>query len=174
MRLISIAVAVAFFASACSGDDKTTCNGADGANSLDGSYCEDIDMAFTEVRIKSQESAGNQFVTIEYLDGELNPQNPVKTLQIIFNAGATMIEPDAPLDLNVIMASIRRFPPEASRPIDLTGDLEDSSNLVFSSFSNTLGDNIKGSFALLFDTGRTLNGDFEGPLVDARPMDDGT
>ncbi len=172
MRRFCIGLLLAL--TACSGSDKSTCNGGDGANALDGSYCEGLDMEFTEVRIKSQSSGGNTFMTVEYLDAELNAENPIKTLQIIFNAGAAQIEPDTPVDLMTVMASVRRFPAEATRPIDLTQNLDTSSNLIFSSFSTTLGDNVKGAFNLLLDTGRTLNGTFEGPLVDARPMTDGS
>jgi hypothetical protein len=154
---------------ACSGgdDDVGACAGTPvGGNSLDGSYCEGLEMLFSDVRLKVQESGDSKFITIDYLLQSADSTTPQKTLTILFEASAVMIEVDKMIPLLDAGGQVRRI--TADMILDLTDELEDSSQITFTTYTGDVGTDAKGNFGFLFKNGRTLSGTFEGQLVDAR------
>ncbi|MEQ8275203.1 MAG: hypothetical protein RKU31_16150 [Deltaproteobacteria bacterium] len=171
MRWMMLAV-MALSVSACGGGDGGACGGEKvGGNSLDGSYCEGLDMLFTGVRLKVQESGDSKFVTIDYLYADEATTTPLKTLTILFDAGAVMVEENKQIPILQASGVVRRI--DRDMTINLTDQLESDSQVTFSDYSGDVGSDTAGSFGLLFKNGRTLLGTFEGPLVDARDTVDG-
>lgn len=169
-RMILSAVLLA--AAACSGDDTGACGGEKVAgNSLEGSYCEGLDLEFTSVRLKVQESGDSKFITIDYLLAAENTTTPLKTLTILFDASAVMIETNKQIPILEASGVVRRIDRDMS--INLTDQLEADSQVTFTTYSGEIGSNASGSFGFLFKNGRTLLGTFEGELVDARDTVDG-
>ncbi len=171
MRWMMIAV-MALSVSACGGDDGGACGGNDvGGNSLEGSYCEGLDLLFTSVRLKVQESGDSKFVTIDYLYADEATTTPLKTLTVLFDAGAVMVEENKKIPILEASGVVRRI--ERDMTINLTDQLENESQVTFTDYSGEVGSDTAGSFGFLFKNGRTLLGTFEGPLVDARDTVDG-
>lgn len=156
-------------AAACSGgdDDRGTCGGASvGGNTLDGSYCEGLELAFTSVRIKAQDAGDSRFVTIEYLLAEENTTTPLKTLSILLETSAVNVEVNKAIPIFDANGVVRRI--DRNNMITLTDQLEPDSQVTFTTFTGEVGSETKGSFGFRFVNGRTLLGDFEATMVDAR------
>lgn len=150
---------------ACGGSDDGLrhCNDGGSGSTLHGSYCEGIDMAFSEVAILTISGA----LRIEYV-------RPLgtgleKTLQIIIDGSVINLEPNVEIELLAAGAQVRRVIAEAQAPQTLTGELEPSSSITFSQLTGEIGSPIAGEFAMLFKSGRTLGGEFAGTIEDARP-----
>ncbi len=170
MRRILIAALLA--ATACSGDDTGACGGEKvGGNALEGSYCEGLELEFTSVRLKVQESGDSKFITIDYLLQDEGVTTPLKTLTILFDASAVMIEPNKQIPILDASGVVRRI--ERDMTINLTDQLEADSQVTFTTYSGEVGSNAAGTFGFLFKNGRTLLGTFEGELVGARDTVDG-
>lgn len=165
-----VATLVAALALSCgNGKDETderACNDGGSGTALSGSYCEDIEMAYTEVKVLKVMSTPPA-IRIEYL--RTLGASAEKTLQIILNGGTVVIEADRAIDLLAADAHIRRLLPAGN--VDLTPDLDPAGNqtLTFSEYTAEIGTNSSGTFTLLFKNGRTLSGEFEGLIEDARP-----
>ena len=148
----------------CGGADDgyRHCNDGDSGNSLKGSYCEDIDMAYSQVRVLTVSNA----LRIEYV----RPlgTGSEKTLQIIIDGSSVVLEPNVEIGMVASGAQVRRIVAEA--PQNLTAELEARSSITFTDYSDmTIGKHIAGKFAMLFKSGRTLNGEFEATIEDALP-----
>ena len=65
---------------------------------------------------------------------------------------------------------IQRLLSGAQAPISLTREIEPSSTLTFVEYTGAIGSTVRGMFSILFKSGRTLAGDFEGLLEDALPQ----
>ena len=152
----------------CGGSDgEKQCNGSGGANTLTGSYCEDVEMRFSQVRLLRVDAGATAFLRIEYV-------RPLgtgleKTLMVILDTGATSIETGTKIDLLGNGGSVTRLLVEGS--INLTPELEAPTTVEFETYSGELGSSLKGQVDLSFSNGRKLTGTFEGILEDALPMD---
>lgn len=165
-RFVSLALLI--LATACGGgdDDVGACAGTKlGGNSLDGSYCEGLELLFTDVRIKVQESGDSKFLTIDYLLSSADTTTPQKTLTILFEASAVMIEENKMIPILDAGGRVRRITRDMT--LDLTNDLETTSQVTFSTYTGEVGSKTVGLFGFLFENGRTLDGTFEADLVDA-------
>ena len=149
------------------GDGEHVCGGGGGDNTLDGSYCEGIEMRFRSVRIRLQEAGTSQFLSVEYV----RPMGDglEKTLAILFDVSSIQVELGVPIRFLEASGSVRRVLAEGSQT--LTPDLDPVSNLTLDVFSGAVGNPVRGSFALRFENGRTLLGDFSGSLESANPDD---
>ncbi|MBK8009896.1 MAG: hypothetical protein IPK13_00980 [Deltaproteobacteria bacterium] len=147
---------------ACGDDGIYECNGGGSANTLSGSYCENTEMVFTEVALLLVDST--KTLRIEYVNGDRTN----KTLQILVTPRQDApFVPDQTVYLTEIGATVQRFAASATAPINLTSELESTSNLLFSKYLGEVGSEAAGEFHLQFKTGRTLEGEFEGVIVDA-------
>lgn len=158
----------------CGSGDELLCGGSGASgDSLDGSYCEDVEIAFTDAEVRRQNSGSNYFLFIRYVDAAQNPVEPRKVLEILIPAAEVEIEPNRPILIRAVPGAIaRRFPSadEGSvQAIDLTADLRDTSQVTFTEYTGEIDSNAKGEFGFLFENGRTLSGTFEGPIVEIRP-----
>lgn len=172
-----LALSIALLASACSGSDELQCGGAGNAgDSLDGSYCEDVPIAFTAADVlRQQGSADEYFIFIQYVDGTTpTVDGPRKVLEILIPSSGVVIEPAKLIPIRMVQgARVRRFPAAEEgniQAIDLTAELQDSSQVTFDEFTATVGSNASGMFSLLFQSGRTLSGTFQGAIADKNPM----
>jgi hypothetical protein len=160
-----LALAASFLCAGCGGDDgERECNDGEEANSLEGSYCEDTEMKYTQVRVLTVADA----LRIEYT-------RPIgtgaeKTLQIILSGGNVVFAPNTEINLIDAGAEVRRILAEAPAPITLTQELEATSTLTLNEYNAAIGSKITGSFAMLFKSGRNLRGKFEATLEDAMPQ----
>jgi hypothetical protein len=162
------AAAILVLAFGCGGGggdgDERHCNDGGDGNTLNGSYCEDVDMIFTQAKFLTVSTA----LRIEYV-------RPIgtgieKTLQIILDGSRVVLEPNVDIQLLAAGAQIRRILVNAQAPLTLTGEVEASSTIRFSEYTGAIGSRIAGQFAILFKSGRTLSGEFEGTIEDAMPM----
>src|SRR5262245_17335989 len=105
---------------ACGGDDggEKHCNGGGSGNTLEGSYCEDTEMIFAEV--KCLLVANN--LRIEYV--RMIGTGSEKTLQIILSGDNVTLEPNREINLKMVAAEVRRVVAEAQEPIRLTAQIE--------------------------------------------------
>jgi hypothetical protein len=142
--------------------DERHCNDGGSPNKLEGSYCEDVSMIYTEVRFLTVSTA----LRIEYV----RPlgSGSEKTLQIILDGSRVVLEPNVDIQLLATGAQIRRVLAEAQ--ITLTQEIEASSTIRFHEYNGAVGSRVSGQFAILFKSGRTLSGEFEGVIEEARPQ----
>lgn len=145
-----------------SSGDEQSCGGSGGANELSGSYCEGLEVKFTEVQTLLQ---SDTFLRVEYIRPLGTGQE--KTLQILFDTTKVNIELGAPISLVDVGATVRRVLTEGSQ--NLTTELTPMSNLTLNEYSGTIGTPIKGEFAITLQNGRTLLGKFSSTLEDAMP-----
>lgn len=146
--------------STSTGEDRE-CNDGGSPPTLAGSYCEDISMLYREVKCLTVSDA----LRVEYV-------RPVgtgseKTVQIIVSSANVVLEPNHEIKLREVGGEVRRILAEGN--LSLTEELENTSSLTFTKYDGMLGNEVVGSFALLFTSGRTLRGDFTCTLQDARP-----
>lgn len=160
----------------CGSGDELKCGGSgSGGDSLDGSYCEDIPIQFTEATIGRQNSNGSDeyFIFVRYVDATANTVEPRKVLEILIPSSGVVIEPDKEIPIkDVVGATVRRFPSAEEGSIQaivLTQELQDTSSITFTEFTGEFDSIAKGEFALLFESGRTLSGTFEGPIDEIKP-----
>lgn len=165
---IGFALGLAFAASlavGCGDDDEGQCDGGSFAGAtLEGSYCTNIEIRWTELRIKLQTSGNRQFFSVEYV-------RPVeggaieKALVILFDITDVPVQAGQPIRFVDFAGSVRRV---TSMIQNLTGELErDRTTLTFDEYTGTIGSQVRGEFQMLFMNGRALRGTFEGPLADA-------
>ena len=158
------ALALTVALAACGGEDgEKTCNGSGGDNRLEGSYCEDVEMRFTEVRVLRQASGGSEFLRIEYV-------RPLgtgleKTLTVLFDAGQLTITPGARLAFLTAGGSVRRVLLEGS--VNLTSELDDTTAVTFDTYTGEVGTPVAGQVDLSFTNGRKLTAAFSATLQDA-------
>lgn len=151
---------------ACGGDgDDTRCNGGGGSNQLEGSYCEDVEMVFSEVRLSLLTSGPRAYLRIEYV-------RPIgtgleKTLSVVFDTNAVTIEPGTKLDLLTAGGSVTRVLSEGI--VTLTPELEGDNTVQLDTWTGEIGSRVSGQVDLAFSNGRRLSGTFDGTLVDAAP-----
>ncbi len=159
-------LACATLLSACGGDSsETKCNGGGGANTLEGSYCEDVEMLFTEARLLKLTSGDRAFLRIEYV-------RPLgtgleKTLMVVFDTQAVTITPGEKIDFLQAGGSVTRV--LLAGPVTLTTELEGTNTVQLDTWTGEIGSPIKGRVDLSFKNGRRLSGTFEGTLLDALP-----
>lgn len=166
LAFTSMILAFASVAASCGGGgegDERECNDGGSIPTLSGSYCEDVQMLYLQAKCLTIAPA----LRIEYV-------RPIgtgseKTLQIIVSGDNVVLEPNKEIKLLAAGAEVRRILADAQAPITLTGELEQSSSLIFTEYSGMIGTPAKGSFAMLFKSGRTLRGEFECIVEDARP-----
>jgi hypothetical protein len=144
-------------------DGLRHCNDGGSGNTLRGSYCEGLDVAFSEVKALTVSTA----LRIEYV-------RPIgtgseKTLQLILDGSVVILEPNVEIKLLDAGAQVRRILADAQAPQNLTDELEPQSSITFTTYSGEIGSRITGSFAILLKSGRTLSGDFDATIEDARP-----
>jgi hypothetical protein len=98
---------------------------------------------------------------------------PRKVLEILLPSNAVTIEPNVTIMIRSVQgATVRRFPSAMEgniQAIDLTPELKDTSQITFTEFTGEIDSNAKGEFGFLFESGRTLNGTFAGPIIENRP-----
>lgn len=162
-----LVAAWAGFGLACGSDDgEKSCNGSGGDNKLEGSYCSDVDMLFTEVQIRLQASGALRFLFVEYV--RQFDEGVEKTLSIGFDTNQVQVQAGQPVDFLPANGSVRRILLEGSQ--NLTNDLEATSRITFDTYQNgEIGTSIDGQFNFLFTSGRVLAGEFEGTIIDATP-----
>lgn len=158
----AVSIGIGSLLTGCGDDGIYECNGGGSANTLSGSYCENTEMVFTEVALLLVGST--KTLRIEYINGDRTN----KTLQILVTppANEPFVE-NQTISLTAIGATVQRFAASATAPINLTSELDSTSNLLFSKYNGEVGAEAAGEFHLLFKTGRTLEGEFEGVIVDA-------
>lgn len=153
---------------ACGGaseGDELSCNGNGGDNLLEGSYCEDVEMIFTEARVLSLVSGARSFVRIEYV-------RPLgtgleKTLMVVFDASAVMIVPGEKFNFLDAGGSVTRI--LQAGPVGLTGELEGTNTVQLDVWTGELDSPVEGRVDLAFKNGRRLSGEFKATLQDALP-----
>lgn len=155
----------------CGSGDELKCGGSGaGGDSLDGSYCEDVPITFTAATIGRQNASGSEeyFIFVRYVDGTANTVEPRKVLEILIPSSGVAIEPNKEIPIKeVVGANVRRFPAAEEGSIQaivLTPELQNTSSITFTEFTGEIDSVTKGEFALLFESGRTLSGTFEGPI----------
>lgn len=165
--MASLGICAVFCLGACGDSDgeENQCNGGGSGNTLEGSYCEDVDMIFTEVGCLTV--VGSKALRIEYV-------RPIgtgseKTLQIILSGDNVVLEANKEIKLTDVGAEVRRILADAAAPIRLTDELEAQSSLTFGTYTSSIGQAMDGKFAMLFKSGRNLRGEFECTLKDATP-----
>lgn len=164
--LRSLALACALVGTACGSDgDETRCNGGGGANTLEGSYCEDVEMLFAEARLLKLSSGDRDFLRIEYV-------RPLgtgleKTLMVVFDTKAVTITEGEKINFLEAGGSVTRV--LLNGPVTLTGELEGTNTVQLDTWTGEIGSPIKGRVDLSFKNGRRLSGTFEGTLQDALP-----
>ncbi len=152
--------------SACGGEEEGVCNGGSYAGGkLEGSYCEDVEMRFTELRTRLQSSGQQQFLAIEYV-------RPLgtgleKTLSVVLQISSVTVTPGQPIDLLAAGGSVRRTLSEGV--MNLTPEVENTSTLTLDVDQGEVNTAIKGRVNILFKTGRTLSGEFDGNLTATTP-----
>lgn len=147
--------------SGCGDDGKErACGSGSGDNSLDGSYCEGIEMLFNEVRVRVQEAGRSRFLSVEYV--RPMGEGLEKTLAILFDVSQIQVAPGVPIFFLESSGSVRRVLQAGIQT--LTQELEPSSNLTLDVYSGEVGSRVEGSFAFRFTNGRTLLGSFSGRL----------
>lgn len=166
MKRLSIILAAALLG-ACGGSDgdEKRCNGGGGANQLEGSYCEDVEMLFTDVRVNLLESGPQSFLRIEYV-------RPLgtgleKTLMVVFVVSDVMVVEGEKIPLLDFGGSVTRVLNTGS--VNLTSELEASSTVQLDTWSGEIGSPVSGRVDLAFQNGRRLSGTFEATLTDAMP-----
>ncbi len=175
MKTTLCSMTFAILAASCGGGDMLQCGGSgSGGDSLDGSYCEDVTISFTEAEVRRQNTTGEDYyVFVRYVDGNANTVEPRKVLDILIPSSAVVIEPNTQILISQIPgATVRRFPSaeEGSvQAIDLTPELKDTSQVTFTEFTGEIGSSAKGEFGFLFESGRTLMGTFESPIIENTP-----
>lgn len=161
------ALSLALAGAACGDDGTYRCNGGGGELSLGGSYCEDVRLDFTEVRIRQQLSGGRTYLSIKYLFVE-SPGGPaIETLSILLDAGFVPAEGERRVQLQEAAGVVRRT--QEGAILDLTSELTEMSSIRFGALSAELGSEVAGELALHFRSGRALSGKFRGLLEEARP-----
>jgi hypothetical protein len=150
---------------------ESSCNGGStGGGSIEGSYCEEVEMIFSEVRTRLVQSKdeNNEDVPRSL---EIDYRRPLgtgfeTTLKISINLLFFELRDNVSVDLTETGTSVRRILEDGV--IDLNGQIGDNSNVTLSKYSGELGSDTVGTFDILFTSGRTLRGDFSSKLVDAR------
>ncbi len=160
-------VGVILLFAGCGGDGTEKACGGSGANSIDGSYCEGLDISFTEVKTLLVTGSA---VRIEYLRPTGTTQE--KALQIIVPLSAIPNQNGTEILIGQVSgAAVQRL--LSTGVIPLTDQLDESSSRVrFDSYSGELDTDVKGEFNFLIESGGrqlTLRGTFEGTLEDALP-----
>ena len=158
----------------CGSDGELKCGGAGASgDSLDGSYCEDVPINFTGAEVRRQDSGDQYYVFVRYIDESSNTVEPRKVLEILIPSSAVVIEPNTQILIRMVQgATVRRFPSAQEgniQAIDLTPELQDTSQVTFTEFTGEVDSNAKGEFGFLFESGRTLRGTFESPIIENRP-----
>lgn len=161
--LLACAMTVAWGCGSDTGENR--CNGGGGANTLEGSYCEDVEMLFTEARMLTLTSGDRAFLRIEYV-------RPLgtgleKTLMVVFDTQAATITPGEKIDFLQAGGSVTRV--LLAGPVTLTTELEGTNTVQLDTWTGEIGSPIKGRVDLSFKNGRRLSGTFEGTLQDALP-----
>jgi hypothetical protein len=172
MRILLSGMLVLLFG--CSGGDELECGGAGASgDSLDGSYCEDIPISFTDAEIRRQDSTDQYYIFIRYVDANANTVEPRKVLEILIPSSGVIIEPNKQIFIRMVQgATVRRFPSAEEgtiQAIPLTEELKDTSQVTFSEFTGEIDSAASGEFALLFENGRTLSGTYSGTIIQNTP-----
>ena len=154
--------ALAFALAGCGDDGETSCNGGGGDNRLEGSYCEQVEMVFTEARLRKQ----GTFLLIEYV-------RPIgtgleKTLIVTLDTDGLMIVPGERLDFLASGGTARRVLTDAT--VNLTPELDPTSTIQLDTWTGDVGSPIAGRVDLSFASGRKLSAVFSGTLVESTPM----
>ena len=131
--------------------------GATGANSLDGSISESHDLAFDTVELRRYESGAIQ---LDYLH-ELESGDVEVTAKIVFDAPEGGIVTGEEIDLVAHNGVAQRAHSDGQ-----SFPAIESGALTFTSGGEELGA-AAGDFAITFESGKTLNGDFEAELTEA-------
>ena len=166
MRVETWAAALlAVVVAGCGGEDgEKLCNGSGGANRIEGSYCEDVEMRFTETRLLLQASAGDsKYLFIEYV-------RPLgtgleKTLLVGFNTSQLTITEGERISFLPASGTVRRVLTEGS--VTLTSELDSTTSVTLDSYSGEVGTDMSGHVDLSFTSGRKLTGYFSGTLAES-------
>jgi hypothetical protein len=169
-----ITTLVLILASSCGEGEELQCGGSgEGGDSLDGSYCEDVPITFTEAEVRRQNSGEEYYIFVRYVDAETNPTEPRKVLDILIPSSGVIIAPNTQILIRMVQgATVRRFPSAMEgniQAIDLTQELAATSQITFTEFTGEIDSNASGEFGFLFESGRTLNGTFSGMIIENRP-----
>lgn len=169
MRLSRYLLAASLLGAACGDDEgQKTCTGSGDPEELRGSYCEGSEISWDTIELGWFEAA--QTIRVRYGFDEGNRVSPRLDIQVL----GSMVRLEAGVQIPLRQAAfVRRWPDGASDPQDLTSRLEASSNIVFERLQLTVGGEIRGTFDILLDNGRTLRGRFEGALKDLSAPDGG-
>ena len=166
VRYLAIAGALMVGTVACGGGDEGECNGSSfGGGLLEGSYCSNTELKWTEVRTKLQVSGNRRFFSVEYVRPAGDSLE--KTLVLLFDISRVVPNQNQAIEFLAASGSVRRITNVIQ---DLTQELDrERSTLTFSApYSGELGSRVEGEFSLFFSsTGRTLRGEFSSSLVDA-------
>lgn len=157
---LALGLALASCGGSAEGEERE-CNDGGSVPTLDGSYCEDVEMLYLESKCLTVDPA----LRIEYV----RPlgSGSEKTLQIIVSGANVVLEANKEINLSSAGAEVRRI--LSAGPLTLTAELENNSTLTFTEYTGTIGSTAHGSFALRFKSGRTLRGEFECTIEDAKP-----
>lgn len=161
--LTTLAVAATFGLVGC-GDEAGQCNGsATGGGFLEGSYCAETQLEWTEVRTLQQVAGMSTFFTVEYV----RPAGDGLEKTLIVSFDVSQVVPNVNEQILFLQASgtVRRVTDVAQ---DLTAQLDrERCTFTFTDYAGTIGSRAAGEFTLFFTTsGRNLRGEFEGTLVD--------
>jgi len=167
LRLLLLSTVACGLAACGDSDGESRCNGGGGANQLEGSYCEDVEMLFTEVRLTQLESGPRSYLRIEYV-------RPIgtgleKTLSVVFDTNAVMITEGEKIDLLAAGGSVTRV--LTTGAVNLTDDLEGTNTVQLDTWTGALDSRVTGRVDLSFSSGRKLSGTFDGTLADAMPSE---
>ncbi len=165
---LSAILALGLAAAACGGAEGE-CNGSPtGGGFLEGSYCSEADLSWSEVRIERQPVGQEVFFSVEYIRPA--GDSTETTLAISFIISRVIPNPNEDIEFLKAGGSVRRV--TASGNPDLTNQLDpDASTLTFTEeYQDIVGTPVEGRFSLRFvDSGRSLLGEFSGTLTD--PLD---
>ena len=164
VRVCTLAL-LAFALTVACGDEDGECNGgAAGGGLLEGSYCSETELKWTEVRTFQQVAGTGTFFTVEYV----RPAGDGLEKTLIVQFDVNRVVPNTNEQIRFLQAggSVRRITNVAQ---DLTSQL-DAERSVFTftaPYTGEIGSPVRGEFTLFFTTsGRNLRGEFEGTLVD--------
>ena len=164
--LIATTLALAASAGGCGDGDEGVCNGSSaGGGLLEGSYCTNNELTWSEVRTFLQASGQGDFFSVEYIrpagDGI------EKTLVVLFDISLVVPTTNAEIRfVDLPGTSVRRITDVSQ---NLTDELDsERSSLTFTSpYTGVIGDQVEGTFVLFFTASqRALRGEFSGTLTD--------
>ena len=150
----------------CGDDGPRSCTGSGDDEALRGSFCEGSEISYDTIELGWLPTS--QTLRIRYGFQEETRVSPSFEIQLL--GTQVVLETGVSIPVRTV-GFVRRWPEGATEAQLLTDQLANSSNVSFETLELQAGGAVKGQFNLLFDSGRTLSGTFEGTFVDLTPSE---